>query len=109
MSSQQPRPSASRRRARVRTTPKLAPFFVVALGLAFTAAVITVYSTPPAENYTDTAAVGYMTFAFGLPAVGLAATAWLLTEKYLRRRATTYDMERLNRGRDEGSEAPSGA
>lgn len=81
-----------RRQVTVRTTPKLVPFLVAGLAVAFTAAVITVYSTAPAENYSRPASLGYMTFVYCLPALALSATAWLATEKVLRRRASTYDI-----------------
>ncbi|GAB3849201.1 hypothetical protein [Nesterenkonia populi] len=103
-----------RRRARVRSTPKLIPFLAGALILAFTAAIITVYSTPPAENYTRTASIGTLTMFYAVPALMLGATAYLVTERIMRRRTTTYEMERLSRnGRgsspSEGNEGPRSA
>ena len=81
----------------VRTTPKLVPFLVAALAVAFAAAVIIVYSTEPADNYTRTASVGYITFILSFPALALSAAAWLVTEKMLRRRASTYQLTRAER------------
>lgn len=78
-------PSPSQhRKVSVRTVPKLAPFLVGGVALAFTVAVVLVYSTPPAENYTRAASLGYMTLVLTLPALALAATAWLTVEKVLR-------------------------
>lgn len=81
--------SAKRRKVRVRTVPKLVPFMVGAVAVAFTAAVVLVYSTPAAENYTRAASLGYMTLVLSMPALALAATAWLTVEKVLRRRRAT--------------------
>ncbi|NLS10673.1 hypothetical protein HGQ17_11860 [Nesterenkonia sp. MY13] len=87
--------STQRRQVSVRTTPKLVPFLVGALALAFTVAVIVVYTTPQDPNYGTGASIGYMTFIFTMPALALAATAWLILEKVLRKRRTTYDIEPL--------------
>lgn len=104
MPSQEPR-----RQARVRRTPKLIPFLVGALIVAFTAAIITVYSTPPAENYTRGASLGTFTMFYTFPALMLAAAAYLITEKVMRRRAATYDMERLpGPGQAEGGSPTDG-
>src|SRR5690625_1641395 len=81
---------AKTRQVSVRTAPKLMPFLVGAVALAFTVAVILVYSTPPAENYTRAASLGYLTLVLCLPALTLGATAWLTTEKLLRRKKRTY-------------------
>ncbi|WP_146340521.1 hypothetical protein [Nesterenkonia sp. NBAIMH1] len=108
-----------RGRARVRSTPKLIPFMIGAPVVAFTAAVITVTVTPPAEDYTTGASIGTFTMFYTVPCLMLAAVAYLATEKIMRRRATTYDMERLpDNGRvphddpdapSDGNEAPRSA
>lgn len=74
--------------------PKLLPFIVSAVALAFTAAVVLVYSTPPADNYSRAASLGYMTLVFAMPTLALAVTAWLTVEKVLRRRQQTYSATR---------------
>lgn len=92
----------SPRQVSVRTVPKLLPFIVGAVALAFTVAVVLVYSTPPAENYTRTASLGYMTLILSMPALALAVTAWLTIEKVLRRRQRTYSATTVERaGTDE--------
>lgn len=90
-------PSQQRRQVSVRKTPKLTTFLVAAFAVAFTASVITVYSTPPAEDYTTAASLGYMTFVYALPALTLAATAWLVVDKVLRKKKSTYDIAPLER------------
>lgn len=79
------------RQVSVRTVPKLLPFIVGAVALAFTVAVVLVYTTPPLENYTRAASLGYMTVVLTLPALALAVTSWLIVEKVLRRRQQTYN------------------
>lgn len=86
-------PSTQRRQVSVRRAPKLMPFIVGAVAVAFTAAVIVVYSTPADPDYTRAASVGYITLVLCLPAFALAATAWLTVEKIMRKRSTTYDIE----------------
>ncbi len=73
--------------------PKLMPFIVGAVVVAFTAAVIVVYSTPADPNYSRAASLGYMTLVFCLPAIALGATAWLTLEKVLRGRSTSGYIE----------------
>lgn len=86
--------STSHRQVSVRTVPKLLPFIVAAVAVAFTAAVVLVYSTPPVENYSRASSLGYMTLVFAMPALALAITAWLTVEKVLRRRQQTYSATR---------------
>ncbi|NDK31765.1 hypothetical protein [Nesterenkonia haasae] len=82
-----------RRKVSVRTAPKLLPFLVGAVLAAFTTAVIVVYNTPEDPNYSRVASLGYITLVLCLPALTLAGTAWLLLDKALRRRSTTYDIK----------------
>ncbi|WP_300342474.1 hypothetical protein [Nesterenkonia sp.] len=84
----------------VRTAPKLLPFLIGAVAVAFTAAVVVVYSTPPAENYTRASSLGHMTLVFCMPALALAATAWLTVEKLLRRKKETYSIAPAERTAD---------
>lgn len=63
--------------------------------MAFTVAIVVVYSTPQAENYDNVSAIGYMTFVFSIPALALSATLWLVIERLLRRRRETYDIQPL--------------
>lgn len=77
----------------VRRAPKLMPFIVGAVAVAFTAAVILVYSTPEDPHYTRAASLGYVTLVLCFPALALGATAWLLLDKVMRRRSTTHDIE----------------
>lgn len=86
--------STSHRQVSVRTVPKLLPFIVAAVAVAFTAAVVLVYSTPPVENYSRASSLGYMTLVFAMPALALAITAWLTVEKVLRRRKQNYSATR---------------
>ncbi|WP_120006690.1 hypothetical protein [Nesterenkonia muleiensis] len=86
-------PSTQHRQVSVRRAPKLLPFMVGAAAVAFTAAVVLVYSTPQDPNYSRGASLGYITLVLCLPAVTLGATAWLTVEKMMRRRSTTYDIE----------------
>ncbi|TLP73093.1 hypothetical protein [Nesterenkonia sphaerica] len=81
------------RKVSVRTAPKLVPFLAGAVLLAFTVAVIVVYNTPEDPNYSRTSSVGYITLVLCMPALALAATAWLVLERVLRRRSTTYDIK----------------
>lgn len=85
------------RKVSVRTAPKLVPFIVGAVAAAFTAAVIVVYSTPPAQDYTRAASLGYMTLVFTMPALALAATAWLTIEKVLRRKREDRSIRPVDR------------
>lgn len=85
--------STHRRQVSVRTVPKLMPFMVGAVALAFTAAVLVVYSTPADPNYSRPASLGYMTLVLCLPALALGASVWLATEKVLRNRATSGYIE----------------
>jgi hypothetical protein len=82
-----------RRKVSVRTAPKLVPFLVGAVLVAFTAAVIVVYNSPEDPNYSRASSLGYITLVLCMPALALAATAWLVLDKVLRRRSTTYDIE----------------
>lgn len=93
-----------RRQVSVRTVPKLMPFIVGAVAVAFTASVLVVYSTPPAEDYTRAASLGYITFVFLLPALALSVTAWLTVERILRKRQRSGSIERV---RQNGTEDPS--
>lgn len=91
-----------RRKVSFRTAPKLVPFFVGAVALAFTAAVVVVYSTPPAQDYTRSASLGYLTLVFTMPALALAATAWLTVEKVLRRKTETRSIAPVERTPTDG-------
>lgn len=86
-------PSTQRRQVSVRRAPKLMPFMVGAVVVAFTVAVILVYSTPEDPNYTRAASLGYMTLVLCFPAAAIAATAWLTVEKAMRKRSTTRHIE----------------
>lgn len=83
------------------------PFVVGAVAVAFTASVLVVYSTPPADNYSRGASLGYMTFVFLLPALALAAAAWLTVERVLRKKQRTATMEASPAAH--GAENPGGA
>lgn len=86
-----------RQQVTVRRTPRLVPFLVGGVFVAFTAAVILVMATPPAENYSQTTSIGYMTMTLSMPAVAAAAAIWLLLERRSRRKTTTRDIEPLER------------
>lgn len=77
----------------VRSAPKLVPFLIGAVLLAFTIAVIVVFNTPEDPNYSRASSLGYITLVLCMPALILAAVVWLVLDKVLRRRSTTYDIK----------------
>lgn len=81
-----------RRKVSVRSAPKLAPFLAGAVLVAFTAALIVVYNTPEDPNYSRASSLGYITLVLCMPALALSATAWLVLDKVLRRRSTTFEI-----------------
>lgn len=86
-------PSTQRRQVSVRRAPKFMPFIFGAVILAFTAAILVVYSTPQDPNYTRIASIGYITLVLCFPALALAAAAWLAVERFFRKRSTTHEIE----------------
>ncbi|MDR5712184.1 hypothetical protein [Nesterenkonia flava] len=86
------------RQVTVRSTPKLVPFLVAAVAVAFTAAVVVVYSTAPAQDYSRGSSLGYLTFVFAFPSLAIFATLWLLLEKRSRTKAQRRTIERIERG-----------
>lgn len=81
------------RKVTVRTAPKLLPFLIGSVMVAFTAAVIVVFNTPEDPDYSRAASLGYIMLVLCLPALALSGTAWLVLDKVLRRRSTTYDIK----------------
>lgn len=77
----------------VRSAPKLVPFLIGAVLLAFTVSMIVVFNTPEDPNYSRASSVGYITLVLCMPALALAAGLWLVLDKVLRRRSTTYDIK----------------
>ncbi|GAA1174316.1 hypothetical protein [Nesterenkonia xinjiangensis] len=82
--------SEQHRRVMVRPTPRLVPFLVAGVVVAFVAAVVVVLVSGSAEDYTVAGNIGYLTFALSLPGLALAALSWLLLERRSRRLTRTY-------------------
>lgn len=83
------------RRVTVRPVPKLVPFLVAGIVLAFVVSAIVVFSTGRSEDYSIAASIGYLTFVLSLPGVTTGAVVWLLLERRSRGRGREVTARRV--------------